>query len=106
MWNLKQLRDEHGESQEDLANTLGINQGTVSACERGIYGIRVISVVIAIAQYYHVSVDYLLGLTTIRDTLTDEELQLAYRISRLDDKEFTRHLMGLLEHYEASQNTK
>lgn len=100
MWNLKTLRDERGESQEAVANELGIQQPTISACEAGTYCERNVAVIIDLAKHYHVSVDYLLGLTEVRDALTEDEIQLAYRISRLRDPEFSKHLKGLIDSHE------
>lgn len=57
---LKQLRRERGNTQEDLANHLGISTQAVSKWERG-EGYPDITLLPAISSYYNVSIDNLLG---------------------------------------------
>lgn len=70
---LRQLRQEAGEKQTDLQETLHCSQGMVSAYENGRE--PPFDMLIAIARHYDVSTDYLLGLTSDKhhhsDALTD-----------------------------------
>ncbi len=74
---LRQLRMEKGITQTTLAGLLGISKSAISTYENGL---RMPSedTLIDIARYFKVSVDYLLGISSIRNTVrttfTDEEL--------------------------------
>lgn len=59
---LKQLRRERNISQLKLAMDLGINQNTVSRYETGAYEADY-GMLIKLADYFDVSIDYLLGRT-------------------------------------------
>ena len=58
---IRDLREDKDLSQEDLAKLLNISQTTYSRYETGKLDIPSQSL-IALAKFYHVSVDYLLGL--------------------------------------------
>lgn len=62
MFRLKALRKQKRISQLKLAMDLGMNQNTVSRYETGEREADY-STLIALADYFHVSVDYLLGRT-------------------------------------------
>ena len=62
MFRLKELRKQKRISQLKLAMDLGMNQNTVSRYETGEREADY-STLIALADYFHVSVDYLLGRT-------------------------------------------
>lgn len=57
---LRDLREDHDLTQEDLAEILGIKQTTYSKYELGKINIP-IEMLMKLADYYRVSVDYLLG---------------------------------------------
>lgn len=59
---LKELRKKKGISQLKLAMDLGMNQNTVSRYENGVREADY-ATLIQIADYFHVSVDYLLERT-------------------------------------------
>ena len=60
--NIRNLRIDHGYTQKQLGEYLGISQNTYSQYEIGILNYPV-DVLIKLAAFYGVSVDYLLGLT-------------------------------------------
>lgn len=59
---IRDLREDHDLSQQALADLLHVSQTTYSRYESGELDIPTQSLII-LAQYYHTSVDYLLGLT-------------------------------------------
>lgn len=60
--NIRNLREDHDKKQQELANYLNVKQTTYSKYELGKINIP-IEVFIKLADYYNVSVDYLLGRT-------------------------------------------
>ena len=59
---LRDLREDHDLSQQDAAELLNVSQATYSRYESGVLDIPSISL-IKLADYYKVSVDYILGRT-------------------------------------------
>ena len=60
---LKQLRIKNGLKQQELANMFGLSSGTISFYESE-QRKPDIDFIVAVAKYFDVSTDYLLGLTT------------------------------------------
>ncbi|MBQ3006392.1 MAG: helix-turn-helix transcriptional regulator [Clostridia bacterium] len=68
------LREENKYTQEKLGNIIGVNRQTISAYERGLRA-PTIEQLIVLAKEFHVTTDYLLGLS---DNITNEmDLQVA-----------------------------
>ena len=63
---LKELREEEGLKQEAIAKELNIKQNTYSQYETGQRQVPV-EILIKLAKYYNVSVDYILELTDISE---------------------------------------
>jgi len=63
---LRDLREDNDLKQKDIADLLNIHQTTYSDYELGRLNIPIPSVHI-LADYYHVSTDYLLGRTSRKD---------------------------------------
>ncbi len=61
---LKDLREDNDLNQKELADVLGVHQTTYSSYEIGKLSLTA-DVLIKLAKYYMVSVDYLLGLTDV-----------------------------------------
>ena len=61
---LKDIREDHDLTQKTLAALLHVKQNTYSQYENGQRGIPV-ELLVALAQFYHTSTDYLLGLTDL-----------------------------------------
>lgn len=59
---IRDLREDHDLKQKDMANILRCSQQVYSNYELGQRDIPT-EVLIRLSEYYHVSVDYLLGLT-------------------------------------------
>ncbi len=64
-WRLYNLRDKHGLSQMQLAKELHTTSSQISRIESGVTEYPSIEIVIEAARYFHVSTDYLLGITQI-----------------------------------------
>ena len=62
---LKDLREDHDLSQQQVADYLGIKQPQYSRYERGLRDIPT-DVLIRLARLYRTSTDYILGLTNSR----------------------------------------
>ena len=60
--NIRNLREDHDKTQKELADYLNVKQTTYSKYELGKINIPV-EVFIKLADFYNVSVDYLLGRT-------------------------------------------
>lgn len=63
---IRELREEEGLKQTELANMLNIKQNTYSQYETGAREIS-IDVLIKLSKIYGVSTDYILGLTDIQE---------------------------------------
>ena len=92
--NLKLLRWEHGVSQREVAEAVGVSQQSVNKYE--IHAVEPdIATLIALADYFHTSVDYLIGPTEIDriiepvspDDLNADEAALGSQWRRLKEKE-------------------
>ncbi|MGX8699662.1 MAG: helix-turn-helix domain-containing protein [bacterium] len=59
---IRELREDHDNTQAEIARLLGTTQQVYSRYEKGINEIPVRHI-IALCQYYHVSADYILGLS-------------------------------------------
>ena len=81
MFRLREVRKEHKMSQQELASILGVTQATLSGWETEKYEIDTKSLVTC-AEYYQVSVDYLLGKTDIKNTepsgtVSEDDIKIA-----------------------------
>lgn len=64
--NIRSLRIDHGYTQKQIGEYLGISQNTYSQYEIGVLKYPV-DVLIKLADLYHVSLDYLVGRTQQKD---------------------------------------
>ena len=60
--NLRDIREDRDIKQKDVAQYLNVSQNTYSQYETGVISLTA-EVLIKLADYYNVSVDYLLGRT-------------------------------------------
>lgn len=63
--NIRSLRIDNGYTQKQIAELLGISQNTYSQYEIGVLNYPV-DALIKLADFYNVSIDYLLGRTTAK----------------------------------------
>ena len=66
--NLRAIREDNDLRQSDIAKVLNISQNTYSQYETGVIALTA-EVLIKLADYYNVSVDYLLDRTDIKSKL-------------------------------------
>lgn len=84
--NLKQLRNRDGISQKQLAEALFVSQQSVNKYEN--HAIEPdIKTLIAIADYFHVTVDYLIGRTEEKNSKEAENAYFSDLFARLTPKE-------------------
>ena len=69
--NIRNLREDSDKKQIELANYLNVKQTTYSKYELGKINIP-IEIIIKLADYYDVSVDYLLGRTRMKNICSSE----------------------------------
>ena len=69
----KQLREESGLTQEELARRLGVSKGTVGNYESGVRTPRKLDDLNSLADYFNVEIDYLLGRSNDRPEFNLEE---------------------------------
>ncbi len=87
---IKELRDNAGLSQSQLAKKLDVSRSAVKAWEMG-FSTPTTQYVVAMAKLFHVSADYLLGIDQTRsiriDHYTEEEMALVYSLIQYIDKQ-------------------
>lgn len=79
------LRDRAGISQSELSKKLGVTRSSVNAWESGLSAPTAVYL-IDLAKFFHVSTDFLLGLTTEHEinlsNFTEEEIKIIYSLIR------------------------
>lgn len=104
MLHLKHLREERRISQQKLALDLNISQASISKYEKGLAEPD-IPMLCTISGYFHVSVDYLIGRTTVRTLppampMDDREAALLHHFASLaphQKEKVEMYLLGLLD---------
>ncbi|MCR1868968.1 helix-turn-helix domain-containing protein [Longicatena caecimuris] len=81
MNRLKILRESKGLKQKDIANKMNLSQGNYSRYEQGTLT-PTTETLIALSNYYNVSIDYILGLDK---TKGDIEIQLDLIIDYIEN---------------------
>ena len=71
---IKDLREDNDKLQKDIAQILGISQQYYSEYESGKRTIP-ISHLITLAQYYHTSIDYIVGISDLKN---NTQIKLIY----------------------------
>ena len=104
MENLKRLRIERNITQMDLALDLGLPPSTYQQYESGAREAGY-DTLIQLAEYFGVSIDFLLGRTDIRVPVSEANLKVAMRIQQLNSPEFTQAALAMLEQVENMRET-
>lgn len=95
MRNLKILRNEKGLSQLDLAEELNIPQSTYAQYESGSTEPK-FSTLITLADYFNVTVDFLIDRTAIREPAQPIDTEISYRLTYIKNKKAKDMMLGLL----------
>lgn len=74
---IKLLREELGLKQEDLAKKLSVSPSAIGMYERNLREPNN-ELILKIANFFNVSVDYLLGKSDIRNPEKDDDFRFAY----------------------------
>ena len=77
---IRDLRIDHDKSQSQIAIVLGTTKNQVGKYERGETDLP-FEKAILLAQYYNVSLDYLAGLTNVKDSFAKTSSSSSYLIS-------------------------
>ncbi len=104
MKRLKELREGKHISQQRLAIELNVSQATISKYELG-QADPDIPTIVRLAEYFHVSADYLLEISDSKQNISDSRLsdtekQLVFNFKRLDKIQKAKllaYLQGLLQ---------
>ena len=104
MIRLKELREEKKISQQKLALELNVSQASISKYEKGLAEPD-IPMLCTIAEYFHVSVDYLIGRTGQRSaalplSIEEREMTLIRHFSALSPHQKEKvemYILGLLD---------
>ncbi len=98
MLRLRELREQHGLTQEKVAAMIDVDRSTYSKYEKKDASISATSLIL-LAQYYNVSVDYICGLTEDRHPkdvefvdnvpVTEEITELVKEFSKLNHRQKT-----------------
>lgn len=102
MRNLKPLRLEKGLSQLAMAHELHMPQSTYQQYEAGITEPRY-ATLIRIADYFDVSIDYLIGRTNVRDSWDRVDDRVIGEIALLRNPKARRALLVLLREIRRSE---
>ena len=85
---IKQLREQAGLSQSELARRLDVTRSSVNAWEMGLSA-PTTQYIVAMTKIFHVSSDFLLGLSAqkclVLDSYTPQEIELLYQITAYFD---------------------
>ena len=85
---IKQLREQAGISQSELARRLDVTRSSVNAWEMGLSA-PTTQYIVAMAKIFHVSSDFLLGLSKeqclVLDGYTSQEIELLYQLTAYFD---------------------
>ena len=87
---IKALRDSIGISQSELARRIGVTRSSVNAWEMGL-SVPTAQYIVEVSQLFHVTSDYLLGLseqeTICMDSFTNQQKRLLYEVIKYFEQE-------------------
>ena len=96
MIRIRELRIERNMTQLELAMELDIGNTTLQQYETGLHEPN-FDMLIKIANYFDVTIDYLIGRTPIRRPLDTAEEKLAFQLKNLHNQKAIDAAIALLE---------
>ena len=96
MLRIRELRLERNMTQMDLAMELDLGNTTLQQYETGLREPN-FKTLIKIADYFGVTIDYLIGRTPVREPLDTETEKLAYQLKNLRNQKAVHAALSLLE---------
>jgi len=85
---LKELREDNDEKQKDIADLLFVSNKVISDYERGIHFPRDERVITTLANHFSVSIDYLFGITNIKNhTYSNDFLNVFHSLTPIQKNE-------------------
>lgn len=94
--NLVKLREKMGYSVLRMAEELNLPPTTYQQYESGKYE-PPFDRLFAMADYFNVSLDYLMGRSEISDPPADADLELAYQVNHLQNEEVKKAMIVILK---------
>ena len=95
MLKLRELRHEKGLTILDVSLELDVSFSTIRQYETGATEPS-ISMLIKLADFYNVTIDYLVGRTPVREPLSDADETLAYQFRRIKNPTVKEAILTLL----------
>lgn len=93
---LRELREDNDEKQKDIADLLFVSNKVISDYERGIHFPRDERVIIALANHFGVSIDYLFGITNIKNHTSGNDFLIVFHLLSAEQKNEVMDFMQFL----------
>lgn len=100
MNRLKELRENFGETQEELGIFLNVTKATISKYEKGIVDISN-HMLIKLSEHYSCSTDYILGITPFKKDDDNSHIKSIYLLKKLgiSDQELSQESINKIAEY-------
>ena len=93
---LRELREDNDEKQKDIADLLFVSGKVISDYERGIHFPRDERVIVALANHFGVSTDYLFGITDVKNHVSSNDFLLMFHSLTASQKREVMDFMQFL----------
>ena len=103
MENLRMLRIEKGLTIMELALEMDVVPSTIQQYETGVNEPK-IEMLIRLSDYFHVTIDFLVGRSPVREPINDEDEILASQLCHLNNREAKRAAISLLREVRCKDN--
>lgn len=103
MENLRMLRIEKGLTIMEFALEMDVVPSTIQQYETGVNEPK-IEMLIRLSDYFHVTIDFLVGRSPVREPINDEDEILASQLRHLNNREAKRAAISLLREVRCKDN--